>query len=307
MATNNILVVGATGQQGGSVIKALLALPPQDPPIQILALTRNTQSSKAQALLSSSPKDTLELVQGDSTDPIPIFSSRPAGSITSLFLVTTPGKSTEESQAIPLIDAAVSHGVKHIVFSSVDRGGDEKSWTNPTDVPHFKSKHNIEIYLRDKAAGDDASFTWTILRPVAFLDNMNPGFFCSLFAAMWQKALSPSRKLQFISVRDIGIFAAKALTEPQEWKGKALALAGDSLTLEEAKAKFKEVTGKDLPQTFTFLGGALLWGIKDVGLMFEFFEKEGYGADIEATKKDVPSLQDFETWLKESSKWKDAK
>ncbi|KAM7190867.1 hypothetical protein V8F20_009551 [Naviculisporaceae sp. PSN 640] len=307
MATNNILVVGATGQQGGSVIKALLALPPQNPPIHILALTRNTQSSKAQALLSSAPKDTLELVQGDSTDPNPTFSSRPAGSITSLFVVTVPGgKTTEESQAIPLIDTAASHGVKHIVFSSVDRGGDDKSWTNPTNIPHFKSKHNIEIHLRDKAAKDDANFTWTILRPVAFLDNMNPGFFCSMFTAMWQRALAPTTKLQFISVRDIGIFAAKALTEPEKWKGKAFALAGDSLTLDEAKANFKSVTGKDLPQTFGFLGGALLWAVSDVGLMFEFFEKEGYGADIEARRKDVPDLQDFETWLKESSKWKDA-
>lgn len=306
MATqNNILVVGATGKQGGAVVDALLALPKQDPAIHILALTRNAQSPKAQSL-AESHKGVIELVQGDATDPAPIFAAQPKGSITSLFIVTTPGKTTEESQAIPLIDAAVAHGVKHIVFSSVDRGGDEKSWTNPTDVGHFIAKHNIEIHLRDKSKEDSQTFTWTILRPVAFLENMNPGFFCKVFIAMWQKALAPTTKLQLVSTRDIGIFAAKALTNPDEWAGKAVGLAGDSLTLEEAKETFKRVTGKDLPQTFTFLGGALLWGVKDVGNMFEFFEKEGYGADIEARKKDVPELQDLETWLKETSQWKDA-
>ncbi|KAK4215617.1 hypothetical protein QBC37DRAFT_122203 [Rhypophila decipiens] len=301
---NNILIVGATGKQGGYVIHALLSLPPHPKPIHILALTRDATSSKARHLASSHP-DIIDLIQGDSTNPNPIFASRPKGSITSLFLVTTPGKKSEQDQAIPLIDAAVSHGVKHIVFSSVDRGGDSKSWTNPTQVPHFKSKHDIEIHLRDKAQQDGAGFTWTILRPTAFMDNTNPGFFCSMFIAMWDRALSPQTKLQLVSVKDIGIFAAKALTNPSEWAGKAVSLAGDSLTLGEAKDKFKSATGKDLPQTFGLLGGALLWAVKDVGLMFEFFEKEGYGADIQARRGEVPELLDFEGWLKECSLWKD--
>ncbi|KAK4101208.1 NAD(P)-binding protein [Parathielavia hyrcaniae] len=304
MAPQNILVVGATGQQGGAVIKALLDLPESSSRFHILALTRNAQSHHAKAL-ESVHKDVVELIEGDNTNPQPIFASQPKGSITSIFVVTTLGKISEEDQAIPLIDAAVEHGIKHVVFTSVDRGGDEKSWTNPTDIRHFRSKHNIELHLRDKAGKEDAGrFAWTILRPVGFFDNMNPGMLGSVFTAMWAAALSPDTKLQLVGVNDIGIFAAKALSEPAKWSGRTLSLAGDELTLAEAREKFEKVMGKPLPQAWTILGRAAMWGMKELGDMFAWFEKEGFGADIAACKKEVPSMQDLEAWLKESSKWK---
>ncbi|KAK4176759.1 hypothetical protein QBC36DRAFT_328548 [Triangularia setosa] len=304
MASNTILVVGATGQQGGAVAKALLELPTQNPPLRIVALTRNAQAERAKKL-ADSHKGVLELVQGDSSKPKLIFESLPKGSVNSLFIVTAPAmggsKLTEEEQALPLIDAAVEHGVKHIVFSSVERGGDERSWENPTSVPHFLEKHNIEIYLRDKAEKEQGKFIWTILRPVAFLENFKPGMFCSLFTAMWASALSPGKKLQLISVHDIGKFAAKALTEPTKWSNKAVGLAGDELTLDEARANFNSVTGKKLPQAWGILGKGMLWAIKEVGTMFQFFEDEGYQVDIEARRKDMPDLQNFEAWLEEPS------
>lgn len=303
MAPKNILVVGATGQQGGAVVKALLDLPRDEFPLHILALTRNAQSEKARSL-AESHKGVLELVVGDSSNPKPIFDSKPKGFIDGIFIVTIPGgKVNEEQQAIPLIDAAVEHGVKHVVFTSVDRGGDEKSWHNPTDIKHFLEKHNVELYLRDKAEKEGGRFTWTILRPVAFLDNFNPGMMCSMMTAAWAAALRAQTKLQLVSVRDIGIFAAKALADPATWSGRAVGLAGDALTLAEAREKFAKVTGKEMPQSWTVLGRLMLWGLKEVGAMFSWFEREGYGVDIEARRKDVPMLQDFETWLKEDSKW----
>jgi uncharacterized protein YbjT (DUF2867 family) len=301
LSSTNILVVGATGKQGGAVVQAILNL--RSTRLQILALTRNAKSETAQSLVKSSP-GYIELIQGDVTEPGPIFESQPEASIRSMFVVTSPGKIDEEKQAIPLIDAAVEHGVKHIVFSSVERGGDEKSWDNPTTIKHFYQKHNIEHYLRDKAAASDGTFTWTILRPTAFLDNMNPGIFCSVFTSMWASALKPETKLQLISVHDIGTLAAQALTSPEEWSGKAVGLAGTELTLTEAKDRFKSVTNKDLPECWTFVGSTMLWAIKEVGAMFAFFENEGYHVDIEALRKKESSLQDFETWLKESSKWR---
>ncbi|KXX75122.1 NmrA-like family domain-containing protein 1 [Madurella mycetomatis] len=303
MTPQTILVVGATGQQGGAVVKALLDLQTEFP-LHILALTRNAQSEKAKAL-AESHKGVIELVEGDSSNPKPIFDSKPKGSIDGLFIVTTAGgKTSEERQAIPLIDTAVEHGVKHIVFTSVDRGGDDRSWQNPTNVKHFLEKHNVELHLRDKAEKESGKFTWTILRPVAFLDNFNPGKLCSMTTAAWAAALKPETKLQLVSVRDIGIFAAKALVDPAKWSGRAVGLAGDALTLKEAKAKFVKVTGKKMPQSWTIAGKLMLWGVKEIGAMFAWFEKEGYGADIEARKKDVV-MQDFETWLREDSKWKD--
>jgi len=304
MASPNILVVGATGKQGRAVISALIDDQPKDSPLKILALTRNPSSAAAKALAAAHP-DVIELVQGDLTDPAPIFDSYPKGHISGVFLYTVPGKVDEEKQGIPFIDAAIAHGVPHIVFSSVDRGGEDRSWANPTKIKHFYQKHNVELHLRDRALGSDT--TWTILRPVAFMDNMNPGFFCSVFTAMWASALSPTTKLQLVSVRDIGVFASKALRQPERWAGKAVSLAGDELTLAEAKEHFRKVTGKELPQGWGVLARGMLWAMGDLGAMFKFFEEEGYGADIPALSGEEPSLQEFETWLTESSQWKEEK
>ncbi|KAK4196360.1 hypothetical protein QBC40DRAFT_10161 [Triangularia verruculosa] len=305
MASNTILVVGATGRQGGAVVKALLDLPAQNLPIRILALTRNAQSKNAKKL-AESHKGVLEIIQGDSSQPKPIFKTLPKGSVDGLFIVTVPpmddrSNVSEEDQALPLIDAAVEHGVKHIVFTSVERGGDEKSWSNPTNVPRFIPKHNIELYLRDKAEKEQGKFTWTILRPVAYLENFKPGIFCSVFTAMWATSLSPTTKLQLVSVRDIGKFAAKAFVEPVKWSNKALGLAGVELTLPEARERFREVTGNDLPEAWGLFGRGILWIRKEVGMMFQYFEDEGCQAVIEERRKDLPELQDFEAWLKDPS------
>jgi len=157
MAPQNILIVGATGKQGGSALKALLELPDGTSRFHIFALTRNAQSERAKCLVLDH-KGAVSLIEGDNANPKPIFASQPEGSIHSIFIVTDPrSKVPEEQQAIPLIDEAVAHGVKHIVFTSVDRGGDEKSWTNPTNIKHFLAKHNIEIHLRDKAGKEGGS------------------------------------------------------------------------------------------------------------------------------------------------------
>jgi len=306
MTLQNILVVGATGKQGRAVVNALLKNPNNAP--HILALTRNPDSANAQSLLSAFKDGQVELVKGDTGEPKAIFEGRPKDSIDGIFIVTVmQQKLSEEQQAIPLIDTAVDHGVKHIVFTSVERGGNEKSWTNPTTVPHFKAKHNVEIYLRDKAAKSNGAFTWTILRPVAFMDNWNPGAFASMMTAMWASSMSEDKKLQLISVHDIGEFAALSFKDPAKWAGKAVGLAGDELTLKEVKEKFQKVTGKPLPHSWNILGKFMLWMITDLRLMFAWFDKEGYGADIAELRKEFPPLMDFETWLREESGWKEDK
>jgi hypothetical protein len=74
---------------------------------------------------------------------------------------------TEEAQGKALVDEAVAAGVKFFVYTSVDRGGDAKSYETPTEIPHFVSKYNIEHYLVDKA-GD--KMQWLIIRPVVFME-----------------------------------------------------------------------------------------------------------------------------------------
>jgi uncharacterized protein YbjT (DUF2867 family) len=60
MASRALLITGATGKQGGSVVNALLKV---NAPFEILAVTRNAQSASAQRLLQKSPN--IKLVTGD--------------------------------------------------------------------------------------------------------------------------------------------------------------------------------------------------------------------------------------------------
>jgi uncharacterized protein YbjT (DUF2867 family) len=293
MALRKLLIIGATGQQGGAVIDALIA---HSAPFEILALTRNTSSPSAQKLAA---KPNVTLVQGDSVTPAPIFEAR---KIYGVFLMTSfvPGKTQmEEAQAHPVIEEAVKHGVEHFVFTSVDRGGAGVSEKSPTEIAHFASKHRIEEYLKEKTANSKTD--WTILRPVAFMDNLSPGFMGKMFPATWGSSLGDNKPLQLISVHDIGVVAARAFERPEKYNGRAISLAGDEVTLVQAKKVFKEVIGYDMPANFTFMGSALIFMVKELGTMFRWFKDAGYGADIKALRKEVPELQDFGTWLKESS------
>lgn len=309
--TRTILVVGATGQQGGFVLSELAALlddhfPTVRPKINVLALTRSASSPKAQALPSKYPSLDLKVVEGDTRAPAPIFEAHPH--IDAVFSYTTPPD--EEPQATFLVDAAAAAAKEkkiHFVFSSVDRGGEPVSWDSPTDIPHFREKHNVEVHLKAKADASGGRLTYTILRPVAFMENLNPGTFGTVFAALWS-TMPASQKLQLVSVRDIGLFGAQALLSPTspEFANQAIGLAGDNLTLGEARDIYRRVSGgMELSQAWWVVGWAVrgLVAAKHVGKMFTWFEMTGYGVDIEALRKREPRVQNLEMWLKESSKF----
>jgi hypothetical protein len=224
--------------------------------------------------------------------------------INSVFCVSIPAlrpgasSEAEEVQGKALIDAALKHGVGHFVFASVDRHGADSD-TVESDVPHFIRKANIEKHLLEKSVG---TMTWTILRPTAFMDNLTTGFAGKIFPTAWKVGLSPATKLQLISSADIGYFGAQALLRPKEFAGRAISLAGDELKFGEANAVFKKKVGKDIPTTFGFVGSALIWAVKDVGMMFKFFEEVGYGANIQELRKEHPGLLSLSDWL-ETSIW----
>ena len=69
--TKPLLITGATGEQGGSVIDALTASPSLPPPTAILAVTRNASSQRAQQLTRKSPA--IGLVEGNSDNVPTIF------------------------------------------------------------------------------------------------------------------------------------------------------------------------------------------------------------------------------------------
>ena len=111
--------------------------------------------------------------------------------------------------------------------------------------------------------------------------------------------------MQLISTHDIGVFAAKALLDPQKWAGRAIALAGDDLSFSELRDIFKQTTGQVLPEASRLLAHPVLWWFKDARMSFEWFRTVGYGADITSLREEEPGLQDFGTWLRQTSQWAD--
>ncbi|MCJ1403747.1 hypothetical protein MMC11_006970 [Xylographa trunciseda] len=295
-----ILITGATGKQGGSVLRALLAHPSYSPTTHpIYAVTRNPTSASSTRLAALSPA--IKLITGDMNNTPAIFSSLPSPPW-GVFSVQLPNKH-EVAQGTALVDAAVKAGAQKFVYTSVDRHGDASD-NDPTDVPHFITKHQIEKHLIQAARASAGKLSYTILRPVFFLDNLDWGFVGRVTATGWRDHTA-GKKIQVIATADIGPFAAAAFLEPEnpEYKDKAYSLAGDELTWDEAEKIFVEKTGRSIPTTYGFLASFVLWAVKDVGLMFRFFREKGFGADIEKLKgmQAGRGLKDFGTWTEGST------
>lgn len=301
MSNRKYLITGATGKQGGAVIESLIRSSPATP-IEVLAVTRNPSSAGAQALVS---KFSVKVIKGDLNNCNEIFKTAGAD-VWGVFSVQLPsmrkdGGELEIKQGCSLIDAALAHGVKQFVYTSVDRGGSKNSDNDPTNVPHFASKYRVERYLREATTKDGSRMNWTILRPVAFMDNLNPGFFGKAFASFW--AGMGDKRLQLVSTHDIGEFGASALREPEKFRNKAITIVGDDLTQREGDIIFQKVYGKPMPTTYSFVASAIQWGIKELGIMFQWFKEVGYGGDTNECRRLHPGMLTLEKWLKEFSKF----
>ncbi|KAI1105683.1 NAD(P)-binding protein [Jackrogersella minutella] len=306
MASKVLLITGVTGKQGGAVIEALLSQSPNK--FTILAVTRDASSSNARRLAQKSPS--IRLVQGNLDDVPGIFQEaqkvnpQPIWGVYSVQISMGKGVTLESevAQGNSLIDESIKNGVKHFVYSSVERGGDEASWDNLTPIPHFQSKYHIERHLRD-ATGlgkPGASMSWTILRPVAFMDNLAPGFPTKVFLAALHNHMG-NKPLQWVATSDIGIFAAKAFTDPERWNRRAVGLAGDELSWEQLDASFTKAMGYPVPVTYWFFGSALTYMVTELSLMIGWFASDGYKADVVARHKDHPQMLTMEKWLVKDS------
>lgn len=286
----NILVTGATGKQGGAVVQSLLNSNTPVPQFSVIALTRSLKSAKAQSL-ATQPHVTV--VEGNLDDVPAIFAQLPTP-LYGVFSVQTAGKAAvEEKQGKDLIDAAIKAGVNHFVYSSVERGGPEKSDIDPTPIPHFISKFNIEKYLLATAV----QMEYTIIRPVGFMDNFTPDFFGSAMSSIL-KLNGVHNRFQLVSAKDIGNLAGLAFQTPADLKGKRISLAGDDLSWAEMDDIFKAVTGSGAPTTYHFIGYALRWALSN---QMDWFRDVGFGANVEDCRKLVPGLLGFEKWLREES------
>lgn len=298
-----ILVTGATGKQGRGVLDAIATLPTQNSstPFHILAMVRDPASAASEAL---SKLSNVSIIQGDLNNSNAVFKAygKPIWGVYSVQI----NSENELVQGEGLINAAVSHGVRHFVYSSGDRGGTERSDRDPTRVKNFATKFEIEQHLKSvcQQRGIGEPMTYTILRPVTFFENQATDIHGTGFGRMWMQVGDGDKPLQMISIRDIGWFAAQSFANPESstYRNAALSLAGDELSAKEAEKIFKDVTGKKMPLAPCIIGKSLKYWHRDtLGDMFAWFEQEGYGADIEECRSMNPKMLDYPTWLRNYS------
>ena len=273
-----IAVTGATGQQGGAIARKLLA-----EGWQVRALTRDINKPAAQELKALGA----ELVAGDMDKRAELDAAfKGVYGVFSVqnFWLPTVGFNGEVQQGKNVADAAKAAGVQHLVFSSVGsahRGMGQK---------HFESKWVIEQYIHT------LDVPYTILRPVAFMDNNNWRRAYILSGTYTGMGLRPEKGLQTIAVEDIAIFVALALTNAKPYLGKTLELAGDELTETQTAEVFSKVIGRPV-QLAAPTPGAGRRSEEEMNAMFNFFNDKGYDADIPALRKLHPDLLSLEGYL----------
>lgn len=151
-----IAVVGATGNQGQGVIRALLD---GSSDFQVRAITRNPNSPAAQMLITRYPEsERLTVVAGSAYDIGGLYDAFKG--VYGVFAMTNnflPGKTfdTEDSLRHELdagkniVDAAEKAGIKHFVFSSLPNTA-KASNGHYTKVFHFDYKEQIDSWARER-------------------------------------------------------------------------------------------------------------------------------------------------------------
>ncbi len=280
-AGKTVLVTGATGRQGGAVIRHML---PKG--WRLRALTRNPTAQAAKELA----RQGVEVVQGDLEDPPSL--ERVCRGVYGIYSVQdfwAVGAKREVQQGKNLAEAAKKAGVQHFVYSSV--GGAERN----TGIPHWESKWEIENAIRG------FGLPATMIRPAAFMetyyiDQVELGILRGKLA----DPIRGDKPYQTIATDDIGAFVALAFERPAEFTGKELEIAGSELTNLEAAKVFSRVLGK--PVRFQKLPLPLVRLVlgREFYLMFRWFNEAGFKADITALRRRYPEvhLHTLEEWLR---------
>jgi uncharacterized protein YbjT (DUF2867 family) len=273
-----VLVTGATGNQGGAVVRALLA---DSRPVR--AMTRDPAQPAARRLAAQGA----EVVAGNFRDPPSL--ARAMSGVHGVFSVQNmlaDGPEQEAQDGIAVADAAYAAGVAHLVYSSV--GGADRQ----TGIPHFESKWRIERHIAS------LQLPATILRPAFFIDNLiTPGAWGRVMWGSLRGALGRDGPVQVIALEDIGAIAARAFAEPGAWAGRQLEIAGDEVSVRQAAAAYRRVMSRR-PRYLPLAPALVAIGDKSVAAMFRWCASEGYRADIPSLRKEFPQLRDLEQGLR---------
>jgi uncharacterized protein YbjT (DUF2867 family) len=277
-----VLVTGATGRQGGAVIRHM-----QPKGWKLRALTRNTNSQSAQALA----RQGVELVKGDLEDPTSLErAARGAYGIYSVQDFWAVGAKREVQQGKNLADAAKKVGVEHLVYSSV--GGAERN----SGIAPWETKWEIEKYTRS------LKLPVTVLRPVAFMETYHVlDVEIGLLKGTLTVPIRGDQPLQTIATDDIGAFVALAFERPKEFIGMALEIGGSELTRLQTAEAFSRVLNRPVKLQRVPMFVLKLVLDKEFYKIFRWFFDGGFKANIPELRRKYPEvrLRTLEEWLRE--------
>ncbi|HEX7120434.1 MAG TPA: NmrA/HSCARG family protein [Longimicrobiales bacterium] len=278
MRDATILVLGATGQQGGATTRHLLAAG-----WRVRALTRDPGSEKAKRIAAMGA----ELVAGRMEDPATLDAAM-AGvhgvySVQPPTWVPSPETDAEEARIGKLVaDVARTAGVQHLVYASAIAVDEQRSIRT-------EYKAAIEDHIRD------IGIPATILRPATFMENytLPPQ---GLADGTLFDATAPEVPIGLIAVDDIGFFAARAFGHPERYLGATVDLIGDYVTPPDVARALSDALGRAIEyrqvQTSAFDNPIL-------AELFAWVNREGYPTvDLEALRAEHPGMLTFEAWLR---------
>ena len=303
--TKIIAVVGATGAQGGGLVRAILNDPGSG--FSVRALTRKADSDKAKEL----KKLGAEVVAAD-LDNVESLKKAFAGAYGAFLLTNfwehfSPEKEFE--QARNMAQAAKQTGVQHVIWSTLE---DTRRWVPLSDnrmptlmgkykVAHFDAKGEADKLFTEAGVPTTfllTSFYWENLIFFGLGPKKGPDGKLAITYPMGDK------KLPGIAVDDIGKTALAIFKKGKEYIGKTVGIAGEHLTGKQMAAALTKALGQDVgyhdvsPDEYRHFGFP---GAEDLGNMFQFkrdFENVFSGARNPAVARALnPSLQNFETWL----------
>ena len=307
--TRVIAVIGATGAQGGGLVRAIL----DDPSGEFTprAITRNPGSDSARALADAG----VEVVQADMNDVSSLeaaFSGAyGAFCVTNFWETFSP--EGEKEQARNMAQAAKTAGVSHVIWSTLE---DTRRWVPLSDdrmptlmehykVPHFDGKGEADVLFKDMGVPTTnllTSFYWE-----------NFIFFGSGPQRMEDGSLALNlpmgdKKLPSIAVGDIGRSALGIYKKGSETVGQTIGISSEQLTGEEMAAALSTALGEPVSYNavpFDVYRGLDFPGADDLGNMFQVkhdFEADFCGIrSVEGTRELNPALQSFESWLSENA------
>ncbi len=261
-----IAVIGATGHQGGAVVRALKA----NGQFKVRALTRNPDKHRELAE---------EVVEADLGQPETLKAAFEGAH--GVFLVTNfREKGTDEfKQATAAVRAAKDVGVQHFVWSTLPNV--EAISGGKFDVPHFTGKAKIDRIVKE------AGFPHhTFVIAPGYYQNF-VGFLAPQEQADgsvgWALPLDPDvRCLHMGDIRELGNIVAGAFAHPDEaGNGEYLPLVGDFMSFNEIIDTFNgqghKFSFKQVPKE---VFAALFPGAAELAEMFSYWEVHTYlGSD----------------------------